>query len=792
MPSQEASSPENRERWKAATELPANRFAVWVGLGKNDEGQQQQQQQQELDKAAARVAGGEGDSSTVWSLPTNAAEAVVVVPSLFGAAGGKNRQQQQKQQQQQHPDIVCEVFAEKSFGRSAGGGAKHSSPRRSPPATPTQQRRPQPSPPSRQASDANAPRVFAVPAAEQEGLQQLQSEGKYSSVSSVGSSADSFQSEDGLLFPASPSHWDGPQDVSGRGCDGGDDRGGNGRSLWFAGTDELKAAQLAAAPEAGDMLPVRFEDNSAEVWMMSRNARVLSVLAFWLTHTCSVYATKALLARPGRTIRIVVLITWCQCLASFILVLSLGTLGELQDSKSGTWRSGLLTEMARALPPNALLGGWNSKSLLGGGAEAVGLASVLFCLAVFADNACLGAVNASFFQVARAITLPFVTFMGAVGIRSLPPRDLLLPCLLCVVGFSLGVQSQTPAAFADGTSMGVMASLLTAAYTRLLARAEPREAWRVTYVTNRNASVILVPVAVYVGMGDPRDLAGEAFILKDGPTILLAVLATILPALAGVCTMWQAQARLGARGLAASSVGRAAFSHLVAFRVFGNAKVLVGEIGCCLVLTGLALYASSRGGAAVAQAGNVAVPGAAREHFVPFSAVPSSSSQASVGATAAAAAGLEVDRVRKERMKTLSLLKRKVSSALDEEDSSGNDGGYGERGAGAAGVEGADRIATVSLGMGGEGRRAAGTLAPPRRVSTAGGGRGRATIATTSRRVKTDDLADDAARLAVAEEGGARNTDSNNNNYNNGNGLHARRLSPKRAGGGGGSSGSRD
>lgn len=100
-----------------------------------------------------------------------------------------------------------------------------------------------------------------------------------------------------------------------------------------------------------------------------------------------------------------------------------------------------------------------------------GLASVLFCLAVFADNACLGIVNASFFQVARALTLPFVTFMGAVGARALPPRDLLLPCVLCVVGFSLGVHSQTPEAFADGTSMGVMASLLTAAYTRLLARA---------------------------------------------------------------------------------------------------------------------------------------------------------------------------------------------------------------------------------------------------------------------------------------------------------------------------------
>lgn len=35
-----------------------------------------------------------------------------------------------------------------------------------------------------------------------------------------------------------------------------------------------------------------------------------------------------------------------------------------------------------------------------------------------------------------------------------------------------------------------------------------------TYVTNRNASVILVPVAVYVGMGDPNDFAGEPFLLK--------------------------------------------------------------------------------------------------------------------------------------------------------------------------------------------------------------------------------------------------------------------------------------
>lgn len=35
-----------------------------------------------------------------------------------------------------------------------------------------------------------------------------------------------------------------------------------------------------------------------------------------------------------------------------------------------------------------------------------------------------------------------------------------------------------------------------------------------TYVTNRNASVILIPVAVYVGLGDPYDLEGERFLLR--------------------------------------------------------------------------------------------------------------------------------------------------------------------------------------------------------------------------------------------------------------------------------------
>ncbi|CAN0471876.1 unnamed protein product, partial [Ectocarpus sp. 12 AP-2014] len=501
-PGEELSLDHHRDGSERGPAVATDRF----GLGTDQH--EQQQRPDETGGEPLAASGGGGAEGLLLPARRSVAEGVVVVvpPRLFVAAGGEGTR----------PEGSTGRFSARSTAdrrspeRYAARAAK-----RSVFGTDSLQRRPPPPP---------------QPTATNEQQQKAPLGGSYSErrvlverLSPESSSVDSFESSDGLLFPDS---YTGSRGLDllrvdgGGGGGGGGGRSGGGRSgvgvLEFSNADEFPEAELtpAAAGEEGEAQFTPMRDNSTDVWTMSRASRFLSVVAFWASHTCSVYATKALLSRPGRTLRTVVLITWFQCLVSFMLVLSLGTLGDRQDSRKGAWRSGLLTEMARALPPNALLGGWNSKSLLGGGAEAVGLASVLFSLAVFADNACLGVVNASFFQVARALTLPFVTIMGAVGSRALPPRDLLLPCVLCLVGFFLGVQSQTPEAFADGTSMGVMASLLTAAYTRLLARAEPREAWRVTYVTNRNASVILVPVAVYVGMGDPNDFAGEPFLLK--------------------------------------------------------------------------------------------------------------------------------------------------------------------------------------------------------------------------------------------------------------------------------------
>lgn len=151
----------------------------------------------------------------------------------------------------------------------------------------------------------------------------------------------------------------------------------------------------------------------------------------------------------------------------------------------------------------------------------------------------------------------------------------------------------------------------------------------------------------------------------------------------------------------------------------------------------------------MAQAGNVAVPGAAREHFVPSSAVPSESASTSAGPIAKVC--------RPVKRKTSSRFKERVSSSA----LAGGDAGGDERDGGAAVLEGGIGIGMVDVGRGAS---AGSPVRPQRRVSW-----GSASGTQTSTTIDS---------AVFAEEDGAGNN----------NGLHARRLSPKREGVGSGSS----
>lgn len=146
----------------------------------------------------------------------------------------------------------------------------------------------------------------------------------------------------------------------------------------------------------------------------------------------------------------------------------------------------------------------------------------------------------------------------------------------------------------------------------------------------------------------------------------------------------------------------------------------------------------------MAQAGNVAVPGAAREHFVPSSVPVESSAVSSTPASPGpiAKASGAVKRENSSRFK-----KRILSSAFGDGDS-----GDDERDDGFAVFEGGIGTDMVDVGRGGP---AATPVLPQWRVNR-GGGAGAHTPTNVD--------------AVLAEEGGAGNNI----------GLHARRLSPRR------------
>lgn len=55
-------------------------------------------------------------------------------------------------------------------------------------------------------------------------------------------------------------------------------------------------------------------------------------------------------------------------------------------------------------------------------------------------------------------------------------------------------------------------------------------------MTNRNASVLLVPVAVYVGLGDPTYLSGVPFLLRGELCLRLSLSLSMMMMMS--CIVW--------------------------------------------------------------------------------------------------------------------------------------------------------------------------------------------------------------------------------------------------------------
>ena len=119
-------------------------------------------------------------------------------------------------------------------------------------------------------------------------------------------------------------------------------------------------------------------------------------------------------------------------------------------------------------------------------------------------NYSLRFVDASFYQVARGLLLPFTVLTSYVMLLTRPSLRVLVSCLIITLGFFIGV-------FLDGTRIsplgvffGISSSLMTALHAAVMKRGfrvVEGSALSMSWYSNLLSSVLLVPFIIILGEG---------------------------------------------------------------------------------------------------------------------------------------------------------------------------------------------------------------------------------------------------------------------------------------------------
>jgi len=117
-------------------------------------------------------------------------------------------------------------------------------------------------------------------------------------------------------------------------------------------------------------------------------------------------------------------------------------------------------------------------------------------------NYTLKYVDASFYQVARGMVLPFTVCTSFFVLHSRPPLQGLLACFLVTMGFVVGVFMDGAKVSILGVTFGVLSSMITAIHSVVIKRSldvVEGSALDLSWYTNLYSAIVLVPVIVVMG-----------------------------------------------------------------------------------------------------------------------------------------------------------------------------------------------------------------------------------------------------------------------------------------------------
>ncbi|KAI9432941.1 hypothetical protein H4582DRAFT_1990107 [Lactarius indigo] len=221
-----------------------------------------------------------------------------------------------------------------------------------------------------------------------------------------------------------------------------------------------------------------------------------------------------------------------------------------------------------------------------------GLAStVIFnVLALSTSNYSLKFVDASFYQVARGLLLPFTILTSYIMLQTRPSVRILLSCSIVTSGFFTGVFLDSTQVSALGIFFGASSSLLSALHAAVMKRGfevVEGSALSMSWYSNLLSSVLLVPFIIVLGEGPAvlELLSGRAegfwtFIIGSVATGSVGFLLSIASVLSiKVTSPITHMISSAIRGVAASILGVALFGDILTLgRMWAILIILGGSI----------------------------------------------------------------------------------------------------------------------------------------------------------------------------------------------------------------------
>ncbi|KNZ75386.1 GDP-fucose transporter 1 [Termitomyces sp. J132] len=193
------------------------------------------------------------------------------------------------------------------------------------------------------------------------------------------------------------------------------------------------------------------------------------------------------------------------------------------------------------------------------------------------SNYTLKYVDASFYQVARGLVLPFTIVTSYFAFRSIPSLRILVACGVVTIGFFIGV-------FLDGTKVsmlgvffGVVSSGITALHSVVIKeslKVVDGSALLLSWYTNLLSAIVLLPICLLVGEG-PGIM--EIFFVEAGALGFLMSIASLLSI--KVTSPITHMVSSAVRGVAASLLGMWLFHDIITSgRATSIATILLGSI----------------------------------------------------------------------------------------------------------------------------------------------------------------------------------------------------------------------